>query len=192
MNLGEVSLENDRALLLPLSEDHLTQLLPIALQPGLTVYSPSRIDSEAYLSAYIARALEERAKSTAIPFLVIDKKNGATAGCTRFMNMDWENKVVQIGATWLGREFQGTGLNAGMKQLMIDFAFERMGFEKVEFRIDERNLRSRRAVEKLGANLEGILQKNVYLSDGFKRNTCCYGLFPAQWEMARKTLKQTG
>ncbi|MBT8179720.1 MAG: GNAT family N-acetyltransferase, partial [Eudoraea sp.] len=63
----------------------------------------------------------------------------------------------------------------------LPHAFVEMDFEKVEFRIDERNTASRKAVEKLGARLEGILRKNVYLADGFKRNTCCYGLLREEW-----------
>jgi RimJ/RimL family protein N-acetyltransferase len=84
--------------------------------------------------------------------------------------------VLEIGSTWIGREFQGSGLNTKMKHLMINYAFKEMNFEKIEFRIDERNIRSRKAVEKLGAVLEGTLRSNVYLLDGFKRNTCCYGI----------------
>ena len=68
-----------------------------------------------------------------------------------------------------------------MKLLMLNYAFDEMDFEKVEFRIDERNTRSRKAVEKLGAKLEGILRKNVYLLDGYKRNTCCYGILREEW-----------
>ncbi|GGD37694.1 GNAT family N-acetyltransferase [Muriicola marianensis] len=189
MNLEEIRLENQRVLLEPLAISHLPELLPVALQPGLTRYSPSKIDSEADLTAYLKRALDLREESKAIPFVVIDKKIQSTAGCTRYMNIDWVNKVLHIGSTWIGREFQGTGLNTEMKRLMIDYAFDELGFEKVEFRIDERNTRSRKAVEKLGAGLEGILRCNVYLTDGFKRNTCCYGLLPEEWTLIRKTLQ---
>ena len=118
---------------------------------------------------------------TTIPFIIFDKTKNAFAGCTRFMNIDWVNKVLHIGATWIGREFQGSGLNENMKMLMLQYAFESLNFEKVEFRIDERNIRSRKAVEKLGAKLEGVLRKNVYLSNGFKRNTYCYGILYEEW-----------
>jgi RimJ/RimL family protein N-acetyltransferase len=74
-----------------------------------------------------------------------------------------------------------------MKFLMLSYAFETMAFEKVEFRIDERNTRSRKAVEKLGATLEGILRQNVYLTDGFKRNTCCYGILLEEWADIKKS-----
>jgi len=104
------------------------------------------------------------------------------------MNIDWNNKVLEIGATWIGRQFQGTGLNKHMKFLMLQYAFETLGIEKVEFRIDERNTASRKAVEKLGATLEGILRKNVYLLDGFKRNTCCYSILQEEWHHIKTTI----
>ena len=185
MKLEEITLEDSRVKLLPLSLGHCANLLPVAMEPKLTEFSPSEINSVEALSAYINLALEQRARRSAIPFVIIDKESKAVAGCTRFMNVDWQNKVLHIGATWLGRAYHGTGLNTHMKCLMINFAFQDLAFEKIEFRIDERNIRSRKAVEKLGAVLEGILRKNVYLTDGFKRNTCCYGLLPEEWELVK-------
>ena len=68
-----------------------------------------------------------------------------------------------------------------MKFLMLQYAFETLDFEKVEFRIDERNIKSRKAVEKLGATLEGLLRQNTVMNDGFRRNTCCYGILKSEW-----------
>jgi RimJ/RimL family protein N-acetyltransferase len=98
------------------------------------------------------------------------------------LNINTKNKILEIGSTWIGREFQGKELNTQIKFLMLNHAFNEMSFEKVEFRIDERNLRSRKAVEKLGCTLEGVLRENVYLLDGFKRNTCCYGILKKEWQ----------
>ncbi len=178
-------LENNRVRLTLLDLSNYKHLLDIASQKDLVQYSPSRIETPDDLKAFVQTAVDHYYHRTAIPFIVYDKQKEAYAGCTRFMNIDWNNKVLEIGSTWIGREFQGTRLNANMKFLMLQFAFETLNFEKVEFRIDERNLRSRKAVEKLGATLEGILRKNVYLKDGFKRNTCCYGILKEEWEVIK-------
>ena len=174
-------LENDRVLLSPLTLENYQMLYPIAAQEKLVQYSPSDIRTPEALKRYVELALEKQRVNSAIPFIIFDKGTNQYAGSTRFMNIDHINKVVEIGSTWIGREFQGTGLNREMKFLMLDHAFWEMDFEKVEFRIDERNGRSRRAVEKLGATLEGVLRKNVYLLDGYKRNTCCYGILREEW-----------
>ena len=179
-------LENDRVKLTLLDLSNYKHLMAIAQQKDLVQYSPSCIETPEALKAYVATAVDHYYQRTAIPFIVFDKQKNTYVGCTRFMNMNWEHKVLEIGATWIGREFQGTGLNDNMKFLMLQYAFEILNFEKVEFRIDERNVRSRKAVEKLGATLEGILRKNVYLKDGFKRNTCCYGILKEEWEGIKK------
>jgi RimJ/RimL family protein N-acetyltransferase len=180
-----VTLENARVRLSPLILESAGFLEGIAAQKGLVSYSPSDIETPEKLRAYISEALTLQQHDLAIPFIIFDKQTGEFAGCTRYMNIDWINKVLHIGSTWIGREFQGSGLNRQMKFLMLQHAFETMKFEKVEFRIDERNTRSRRAVEKLGAVLEGILRKNVYLLDGYKRNTCCYGILREEWDVLK-------
>jgi RimJ/RimL family protein N-acetyltransferase len=181
MNL-EPTLENKRVILIPLSLDNYGVLNGITGQPGLLRYSPGNLESPEGFRDYVVNALEARELKKAIPFIIFDKKLQAYAGSTRYMHIDWKNKVLHIGATWIGQEFQGTGLNDAMKDLMLSYAFEDMAFEKVEFRIDERNTASRKAVEKLGAQLEGILRRNLYLRDGYKRNTCCYGLLREEWQ----------
>lgn len=176
------TLENEFVKLSPLTLENYHYLQAIASQEKLTQYSPSIINTPIALQSYVATALAQQKANTSIPYIIFDKKNNLYAGSTRFMNINWTHKVLEIGATWIGKEFQGTGLNSHIKKLMIDYVFNDLQFEKVEFRIDERNLRSRKAVEKLGAILEGILRKNVFLPEGYKRNTCCYGLLREEWK----------
>ena len=180
------NLENERVKLSLLDLSNYKHLLPIAQQENLVQYSPSDISTPEKLKDYVETAVDGYYHKTAIPFIIFDKTKNAYAGSSRYMNINWNYKVLEIGSTWIGREFQGTGLNTHAKFLMLEYAFETLGFEKVEFRIDERNIRSRKAVEKLGATLEGILRKNVYLKDGFKRNTCCYGILNSEWKEIKK------
>ncbi|MDG3581966.1 MULTISPECIES: GNAT family N-acetyltransferase [Galbibacter] len=175
------TLENEIVKLSPLTMENYKNLYAISSEKDLLQYSPSNISTLQALIEYVQTAIDLARKNEAVPFIILDKRTDRYAGSTRYMNIDWENKVLHIGATWIGRDFHGNGLNTAMKQLMLDYAFFKMNFEKVEFRIDERNIRSRKAVEKLGAKLEGILRKNVYLINGFKRNTCCYGILKEEW-----------
>jgi len=178
----EKLLENDRARLEPLTAENYGLLASVASEPDLIQYSPGILHTAQGFEAYMSRALAEAHAGLSIPYLIHDLQAGRVAGSTRFMRIDRANKVVEIGATWIGSDFQGTGLNAAVKALMLREAFGPLGFEKVVFRIDERNVRSRRAVEKLGARLEGILRRDVYLESGFKRNTCVYGLLREEWQ----------
>lgn len=176
-------LENERAGLFLLNLENYQELLPISKQEKLVQYSPSDIYTPESLERYVQMALADQNAGIALPFLIFDKKMECVAGSTRYMRMDAKNKVLEIGSTWIGREFQGTGLNGAVKNLMIAHAFGPMDYEKIQFRIDERNQRSRKAVEKLGAVLEGICRKDVFLLDGFKRNTCLYGILREDWEL---------
>lgn len=182
------TLQNDIAKLTLLDLSNYEHLIPIGAQDKLVQYSPSKIATPEDLKAFVQDAVDDYYHKTAIPFIIYDKRTQTYAGSSRYMNIDWRNKVLEIGSSWIGREFQGTGLNMNMKFLMLQYAFETLQFEKVEFRIDERNTRSRKSVEKIGGTLEGILRKNVYLLDGYKRNTCCYGILIEEWAEIKNTV----
>ena len=174
-------LENERVKLSLLDLSNYKNLLEIAQQDKLIQYSPNDISTPETLKEYVQFAVDGYYHKTTIPFIIYDKKVHAYAGSTRFGLINWKNKVLHIGWTWIGKEFQGTGLNGNMKFLMLHYAFETLEFDKVEFRIDERNTASRKAIEKIGATLEGILRKDTLMLDGFKRSTCCYGLLKEDW-----------
>ncbi len=185
---SKTHLENDFVILSLLDLSNYKHLVNIAQEKDLLYYSPSDISNPDSLKEYVQQAVDDYYHQTAIPYIIFDKIKNAYAGCTRFGLINWKNKVLHIGWTWIGREFQGTGLNKYIKFLMLQYAFETLEFEKVEFRIDERNSRSRKAVEKIGGTLEGILRNDTLMIDGFRRNTCCYGILKSEWNGIKKTI----
>ena len=184
------TLENERVKLYLLDLTNYKHLSTIAQEQNLLQYSPSDISTPEKLKEYIQIAIDGYYHKKEIPFIIYDKKFERFAGCTRFGLINWKNKVLHIGWTWIGKEFQGSKLNINMKYLMIQYAFETLQFDKVEFRIDERNIRSRKAVEKLGALLEGVLRKDTLMLDGYKRSTCCYGILKEEWTDIKSKLKK--
>lgn len=183
-------LENNHVKLLLLDLENYQELIDISQESHLIKYSPSSISTPQELYDYVKIAVVGYHKKTIIPFLIYDKKKQAYAGSTRFGLINYKNKVLHIGWTWIGRQFQGTGLNKNVKFLMLQYAFETLKFDKVEFRIDERNLQSRKAVEKIGGTLEGTLRKDTLMKDGFKRSTCCYGILNEEWQRLKLTVFQ--
>lgn len=181
------TLENDRAKLLLLEKHHFRDLLPLSREVDLNEFGGSDISSDSKLRRYIQDAIDRENAGTALPFIIFDKKYSRFAGSTRYGNIDRINKVVQIGWTWLGENFRGSGLNKHVKYLMLLYAFEKLNYERVEFRIDERNEISRRAVEKLGATLEGILRKDIITKKGRRRNSCCYSILRSEWKAIQST-----
>ncbi len=176
-----ILLENERVKLTGLKFSDWEILWPIARQIDLHAFGSNDISTIEKLKAYIKTALEEAAIGIAIPFVIHNKETNEVVGCTRFGHIDSKNKVLHIGWTWISMKMRGTGFNHEMKYLMLNHAFNTLEFEKVEFRIDERNRASRKAVEKLGATLEGILRKNMIVKDEFRRSTCCYGILREEW-----------
>jgi RimJ/RimL family protein N-acetyltransferase len=189
MKIKAPTLENKRVKLSLLDLSNYKKLGNIAQEKDLIFYSPSDISTPEKLRDYVLLAVDGYYHKTIIPFIIYDKEKEAYAGSTRFGLINWKNKLLHIGWTWIGHDFQGTRLNVNMKFLMLQYAFETLEFKKVEFRIDERNKKSRRAVEKLGATLEGILRKDTLMNDGFRRSTCCYSILKAEWLDIKKSLK---
>ena len=188
--MNPATLENERVKLSLLDLSNYKHLIEIAQQDKLIQYSPNDISTPETLKEYVQTAVDGYYHKTSIPFVIYDKQTQTYAGSTRFGLINWKNKVLHIGWTWIGKEFQGTGLNSNIKFLMLQYAFETLEFDKVEFRVDERNMASRIAVEKIGATLEGILRKDTLMLDSFKRSTCCYGILKEEWNTIKQNIQE--
>jgi RimJ/RimL family protein N-acetyltransferase len=161
---GSIVLENTRARLEPLSLAHVDLLLPVAQQdPELLRYSPSTVYTRELLTEYIRQALSERAAGTKYPFAIFDKYTGQYAGSTSFGAISNADQRLEIGWTWIGKDFQRTGLNRNCKLLQLSYVFETLGFERVEFKTDARNMQSRKALEQIGALQEGIFRNHYHV-----------------------------
>jgi RimJ/RimL family protein N-acetyltransferase len=184
-----IILENEFVRLSPLALEHFDALSKIALnEKDLLRYSPSKIDTEADLKNYIVMALDERAKSTRYAFVIFDKRQKAIAGSTSFGTISNYDERVEIGWTWIGKQFQGTGLNRQMKFLMLQYMFETLEFERVEFRTDERNEVSRNAIVKIGAKFEGVLRNQIRMNDGYRRSSVYFSILKNEWPEIKKTI----
>jgi N-acetyltransferase len=179
---GDLHFENHRALLRPLREDDLEHLLPVAIEDDtLLQYSSIKVHTRELLEDYTSTSLDERRQQVRYPFVVFDKRENRYAGSTCFGNISNKDKRIEIGWTWYGRAFQKTGLNRSCKFLLMNYVFETLEFERLEFRTDERNEASRNAIQKIGGKYEGTLRSHTLLSDGFRRNTVYYGILRSEW-----------
>ena len=122
-----------------------------------------------------------REEEKAYPFIIFDKENGEFAGSTRFYNFETQHKNVTIGYTWIGKNFQKTGLNPNMKFLMLQYAFETLGAERVEFRADARNANSINAMQRLGCTIEGTFRQHLYTSKGERRSSVVLSILKDEW-----------
>ena len=124
-----------------------------------------------------------------LPFTVIELATGQTVGMTTYMNVDTVNRHVEIGSTWYARRVQRTALNTEAKLLLLAHAFDIMGCIAVEFRTHFMNEQSRRAIERLGAKLDGILRNHSVAANGTLRDTCVYSIIASEWPTVRAHLE---
>ena len=179
----EYVLEDERVLLRPLKEDDYENLLPFAMnEPNLWKYSLLTAASEDDLKSYLNIALESKATGKEYPFIVFDKLKNQYAGSTRFYDINLPFKTLQLGYTWYGKEFHGTGLNKHSKFLLLSFAFEKMGMERVEFRADNNNQRSIAAMKSIGCKVEGVLRNHMPTRDAeVRRDSIILSILKDEW-----------
>lgn len=176
-------LEDDFVLLRPLELSDIDNFLDISLnEPETWKYSLVPADGKDNLINYIQSAIKARENKTEYPFSVFDKKSGKYAGSTRFYDINFPFKTVQLGYTWYGKDFRGTGLNKHCKFLLLQFAFETLGMERVEFRADNNNQRSIEAMKSIGCRVEGVLRSNMptYKSD-IRRDSIILSILKDEW-----------
>lgn len=183
-----IILENDLILLRPLHENDLQYLERFVVnEPEIWKYSLVQLTEKKDLRTYINQAIENRKLEKEYPFIVYDKKKNEYAGCTRFYDIQLANKSLLIGYTWYGKEFQGTYLNKNCKLLLLEFAFEKLEMERVEFRADNRNERSKMAMQSIGCVVEGVLRSHLPTVEGGRRASIVLSILKEEWFGSVKT-----
>ncbi|TDE54436.1 GNAT family N-acetyltransferase [Flavobacterium sp. GT3P67] len=186
-------LEDETVLLRPLLESDVENLLEISLnEPETWEYSLVRANGKENLENYIQIALKARENKIEFPFIVFDKKSGKYAGSTRFYDINLEFKTLQLGYTWYGKAFRGTGLNKHCKFLLLQFAFETLGMERVEFRADNNNQQSIAAMKSIGCKVEGVLRNHMpTFGSEVRRDSIVLSILRNEWfDAVRENLKR--
>jgi N-acetyltransferase len=182
-----VTLAGTHARLEPLSPAHEPGLADAARDGELWKLWYTAVPSPQGMAAEIRRRLDLQAKGSMLPFTVFDA-GGRIAGMTTYMNIDAANRRVEIGSTWAARSAQRTGLNTECKRLLLGHAFDALQCIAVEFRTHRLNTQSRRAIERLGAQLDGVLRAHQRTADGNLRDTAVYSVTAAEWPTVRAHL----
>jgi len=178
----EYILENERVLLRPLLlSDHSLLEKYVIEEPDLWQYSLVVINDSADLENYLQEALKARNQKTAYPFIVFDKVLQQYVGCTRFYDIQLPFNSTQLGYTWYCKKVWGTGLNEHCKFLLLQFAFDQIGFDRVEFRADNNNKRSIAAMQKIGCTIEGVLRNHLPMPNGTRRDSIVLSILKPEW-----------
>jgi RimJ/RimL family protein N-acetyltransferase len=184
----EISLRGEHASLVPLTLDH-GPALALAVRDGeLWKLWYTAVPEPGAVAAEIARRLSLREAGSMLPFAVIESASGEPVGMTTYMNIDAANRRLEIGSTWYRARVQRTPLNTECKMMLLRHAFEDLDCIAVEFRTHFFNQASRRAIERLGAKLDGVLRSHIRGRAGELRDTCVYSILRGEWPAVRAHL----
>lgn len=187
--IEKIELKGEKVKLVPLEKFHRDDLLNAAADGKLwelwftSVPSPKNIDS------YIEHALSQKQNGTEFPFVVIDRKSGELLGSTRYYNLQPENRRLEIGYTWYAKKQQRTGVNTECKYLLLKYAFEDLNCIAVQLVTNWHNLRSRAAINRLGAKQDGVLRNHILNEDGTYRDTVVFSITDQEWHGVKKSLE---
>jgi len=181
MSLPPITLTGARVALVPLAWEHLAAALAVAVPSDIFHWWPRDIRTPADLRASFEEAFAARDGGTALPFSTFDRASDQLVGGTRYMAVDLRNRRLEIGGTWVARPWQRTYVNTEAKLLMLEHAFETLGCLRVEFKTDALNTASRAALDRLGAQQEGVFRKHMVTSAARVRDTVYFSIVDDEW-----------
>lgn len=174
----------------PMTEDHIPGLAEIGV--GQTFWDfmlYGRMDSVEDMRNWVRDILSRAQNGTDLPFVAIHLASGKVAGATRYLNIMPKDRGLEIGGTWYGTEYQRTTVNTECKYLLLTHAFEKLGCIRVQLKTDLRNVRSQKAIERIGAKREGILRNHMILPSGQFRDSVFYSILDSEWPEVKKRLE---
>ncbi|RJE86675.1 N-acetyltransferase [Paracoccus onubensis] len=188
MTFEAISLSGRYVELIPLEHQHHDALVDAVKDGHLWRLWYTNIPEPEAMAAEIDRRLALQKAGTMLPFTVIERATGQVAGMTTYMNIDAKTPRLEIGSTWYASRVQRTPLNTEAKLLLLSHAFDVLDCIAVEFRTHFMNHQSRRAIERLGAKLDGVLRQHMRLGDGTLRDSCVYSIIASEWPAVRTAL----
>lgn len=179
-----IILDDEFVRLEPLQSQHFPTLEKIGCQyPEIWNYLPCNGSDLNELRVALQEALLKRLSGEHYPFVIIEKATNEIVGSTRFIDIQPQHRKLEIGWTWMSPKVWGTKINASCKFLLLEYCFEELQTIRVQIKTREKNIRSRKAIEKLGAKLEGILRNDRITHHGTISNTYIYSILPEEWEV---------
>jgi len=191
MDLTPPTLTGQLVRLEPLDYRHVSDLAQAGQDENIWIYMRyGLVTTEEAMRAMIDDLLGRQARGTDMPFVVIYQPTGCAIGMTRYLNIESNNRSVEVGGTWYGPSYQRTGVNTECKFLLFQYAFENLSCIRVQLKTDLRNERSQRAIERVGAIREGVLRDHVILDDGYVRSSVYYSILAREWPDVKQHLLQ--
>lgn len=180
-----LTLQTQRVTLRALQESDLEQFRPLSKSAALWTYFTKDLSQDQELEKWTKEALSDKRHERRFPFTIIEKSTGAICGSTSFGNISFYDRRIEIGWTWMGERFLGSGINTHAKFLLLQYAFETLNFLRVEIKTDNLNARAKKALLKIGATPEGVLRSHMQMFNDRRRDSIYYSILQHEWATIR-------
>ena len=191
MKIEPVTLYGNLVRLEPLTIDHAPGLAQVGNDSNIWQYMLyGDVNSPEKMASWVRDILSRQAQATDLAFAVRHLASGRLAGATRYLDIRPAHRGLEIGGTWYGVEFQRTRVNTEAKYLLLKHAFETLDAIRVQFKADSRNARSLQAIERLGAQREGILRNHMILENGLFRDSVYFSILDSEWPAVKQRLEE--
>jgi N-acetyltransferase len=188
---NRVTLTGKHVRLEPMTEDHIPALAEAGRDPSIWRYMIyGQLTTSSDMGDWVREMLNKQVEGTDLTFVVVSLQGGEIAGATRFLEMRHEHRSLEIGGTWYSPKYQHTIVNTECKYLLLEYAFEVLGCIRVQFKADVRNERSMHAIERIGAQKEGIMRNHFILPDGAIRDSVFYSILDKEWPGVKNQLSE--
>jgi RimJ/RimL family protein N-acetyltransferase len=184
----DLKLETDKVILRPLQHLDIESFARIANDASIWKYFTFLLNNPVELQRWVEVALKEREEGKRIPFTVIEKATGEVCGSTSFGSISYYDKRIEIGWSWLGKHFQGTGINFHAKFSLLSYAFDVLDWERVEIKTDNLNERAKQGLRKIGAKEEGVLRSHMQMPLSRRRDSVYFSLLKEEWPDTRNSI----
>jgi len=189
MVIAPVILDGRHVRLEPLALEHAAGLAEVGLDAELWKWIPTPVRTPEEMSGYVQTALDDRTRGSSLPFVLIERATGRVIGSTRYGNIDRDHYRVEIGWTWVARQWQRTPINTEAKYLLLRHAFESLKCIRVELKTDSLNERSRAAILRVGATEEGTFRNHMITASGRIRHTVYFSILDSEWPQVKVRLE---
>lgn len=183
-----LTLQTDKVFLRPIEENDFDSFRELTQDADAWQYFTLNLADKEQLRKWLDAALSDREAKTRIPFTIVEKSGSRIAGSMSLLNISLYDLRLEIGASWLGKEFRGTDINRHSKYAMMRYAFDDLNFERIEFKTDVLNERARKGLQKIGGKEEGIFRSHMTMWNNRRRDSIYFSVIKEEWPLLKQTI----
>ena len=185
---SDLILRTSKVTLRPIVESDFEAFLELAQDQDIWTYFTLNLSDEKSLQQFMNTAFHDKEMNTRRPFTVIENATGKIAGSTSMGNISMHDLRLEIGWSWLGKDYRSTGINSHCKYVMMRYAFEELNFERVEFKTDVLNERAKHGLRKVGGIEEGVLRSHMTMWNDRRRSSVYFSVLKNEWQGLKETI----